>query len=137
MGSKRKIGLTCRRKLSACAKVAVAFIVAAAATVVSNATIDSKADTVIGGAGQLTSNGSFSYGGSSQITNRFIVDGKYTAYCSDPIKVAPSPGTYTIEKAETHKNRKGLSSPMGISICHVFRLWRSGVRPIDVACYVL
>ena len=110
MGSRRKIGLACRRKLSACAKVAVAFIVAAAATVVSNATIDSKAAAVPGSTAQLTSNGSFSYGGSSQITNRFVVDGQYTAYCSDPIKVAPGPGTYTVEQAETHKNSHGLSA---------------------------
>lgn len=102
--------MACRRKLSACAKVAVAFIVAAAATVVSNATIDSKAAAVPGASAQLTSNGSFSYGGSSQITNRFVVDGQYTAYCSDPIKLAPGPGTYTVERAETHKNSHGLSA---------------------------
>ena len=108
MRSRRKIGLAYRRKLSVCAKVAVAFIVAAAATVVSNATIDSKAAAVPGGSAQLTSNGSFSYGGSSQITNRFVVDGQYTAYCSDPIKLAPGPGTYTVEQAQTHPNSHGL-----------------------------
>lgn len=108
MKSKRRIGLIYRRKFSACAKIAAAFIVAAAATAISNATIDSKAEAVLGGVAPLTSNGSFSYGGSSQITNRFVVDGQYTAYCSDQIKYPPRPGTYTVEQAQTHPNSNGL-----------------------------
>ena len=86
------------------------FIAAAVAVIATNATIDSKADAIVGSNAQLTSNGSFSYGGSNQITNRFVVDGQYTAYCSDPIKNAPAPGTYRVEKADTHYNNSGLKA---------------------------
>ena len=88
-------------------KTLAVLAVAAIATIASATTIDSHAEAVVGGTAQLTSNGSFTYGGSSMFTNRFVVDGKYTAYCSDPIKTAPAPGAYTVEEAHVHANKDG------------------------------